>query len=266
MKTTLQTVFAAVLVLITAAASAARAETNQEEMVSKARLTIERLSANPDFGRMNAAIKGAQAVMIYPSILKGGLIIGAEGGNGVLMTKDANGEWSYPAFYTLGAGSLGLQAGFQDSEAVLVINTLKGLNAILNNNFKMGLDASVALGPTGQGIEGSTTTAFGPDIEAYSATRGLFAGGSFEGAVVYERSDWNRNYYEVGASARGIVMERVFRNPQADSLREAMAKISSAAPLTSAAPAAGSTATAPAQAPTSTGGAPTGTVTTTTLP
>jgi lipid-binding SYLF domain-containing protein len=266
MRMPLQTVLGFALALFVASGAAARAETNQEELVSKARLTIERLSASPDFGRMDAAIKGAQGVMIFPSILKGGLIIGAEGGNGVLMTKDANGEWSYPAFYTLGAGSLGLQAGFQDSEAVLVINTLKGLNAILNNNFKFGLDASVALGPVGQGIEGSTTTALGPDIEAYSATRGLFAGGSFEGAVTYERGDWNRNYYEVGASARGIVMERAFRNPQADALRDAMAKISSAAPLTSAAPATNTTATGATPTGTTGVGSSTGTVTTTTLP
>ncbi|MHB1217999.1 MAG: lipid-binding SYLF domain-containing protein [Alphaproteobacteria bacterium] len=230
MRMPLRTVFGFALALIVAGGSAARAETNQEELVSKARLTIERLSASPDFGRMNAAIKTSQAVMIFPSVLKGSFIIGAEGGNGVLLTKDANGEWSYPAFYTLGAGSIGLQAGFQDSEAVFVINTLKGLNAVLNNNFKFGIEASVALGPVGQGIEGSTTTAFGADIEAYSATRGLFAGGSFEGAVMYERSDWSRNYYEVGASARGVVMERAFRNPQADGLRDTMAKISSAAP------------------------------------
>ena len=230
MRMPLPTVFGFALALIFTAGSAARAETNQEELVSKARLTIERLSASPDFGRMNAAIKTSQAVMIFPSVLKGSFIIGAEGGNGVLLTKDANGEWSYPAFYTLCAGSIGLQAGFQDSEAVFVINTLTGLNAILNNNFKFGIEASVALGPVGQGIEGSTTTAFGADIEAYSATRGLFAGGSFEGAVMYERSDWSRNYYEVGAAARGVVMERAFRNPQADGLRDAMAKISSAAP------------------------------------
>ncbi len=230
MRLPLRIILGFALAFTIAASSAARAETNQEELVSKARLTIERLSANPDFGRMNAAIKTAQGVMIFPSVLKGSFIIGAEGGNGVLLTKDANGEWSYPAFYTLGAGSIGLQAGFQDSEVVLVINTLKGLNAVLNNNFKFGVDASVALGPVGQGIEGSTTTAFGADIEAYSATRGLFAGGSFEGAVTYERADWSRNYYEVGASARGVVMDRAFRNPQADGLREAMAKISSAAP------------------------------------
>lgn len=230
MRLPLRTVFGFAFALIIATGSTAHAETNQEELVSKARLTLERLSANPDFGRMNAAIKTSQAVMIFPSVLKGSFIIGAEGGNGVLLTKDANGEWSYPAFYTLGAGSIGLQAGFQDSEAVFVINTLKGLNAVLNNNFKFGVDASVALGPVGQGIEGSTTTAFGADIEAYSATRGLFAGGSFEGAVMYERADWNRNYYEVGASARGIVMERAFRNPQADGLRDALAKISTATP------------------------------------
>ncbi len=84
---------------------------------------------------MNAAIKTAQAVMIFPSVLKGSFIIGAEGGNGVLLTKDANGEWSYPAFYTLGAGSIGLQAGFQDAEAVFVINTLNEDNTQINNEY-----------------------------------------------------------------------------------------------------------------------------------
>ena len=202
--------------------SAARAETQQQVLIDKSRFSIEKLLNNPDFTRMRAALKNAQGVLIIPSLLRGGIIIGGEGGTGVLMSRDANGEWSYPAFFSVGGGSIGLQIGFQDSEAVLVINTLKGLNAILNNNMKLGFDASVAFGEVGQGIAGSTTTALTADIEAYTKNRGLFAGGAFTGSVVSERADLNRDFYGAGATARAIVMDRAFRNPEADALRTAV--------------------------------------------
>lgn len=192
-----------------------------QELVDKSRISLERLVSHPDFTRLKAALKDAHGVLIFPSILKGGFIFGAEGGSGVLLTRDAKGEWSYPAFYGMGAGSFGFQIGFQDSEAVFVINTLKGLNAVLNNNFKFGIDASIAVGPVGQGIEGSTTTAVGADIEAYSKNRGLFAGGAFEGAVVYERDGLNKEYYGQGATARTITMDRQFKNARAEGLRTA---------------------------------------------
>ena len=192
-----------------------------QELVDKSRISLERLTTHPDFTRLKAALKDAHGVLVFPSILKGGFIFGAEGGSGVLLTRDAKGEWSYPAFYGMGAGSIGFQIGFQDSEAVFVINTLKGLNAVLNNNFKFGVDASIAVGPVGQGIEGSTTTAVGADIEAYSKNRGLFAGGAFEGAVVYERDTLNKEYYGQGATARTITMDRQFKNARAEGLRAA---------------------------------------------
>lgn len=194
-----------------------------QELVDKSRISLERLVTHPDFTRLKAALKDAHGVLVFPSILKGGFIFGAEGGSGVLLTRDAKGEWSYPAFYGMGAGSIGFQIGFQDSEAVFVINTLKGLNAVLNNNFKFGVDASIAVGPVGQGIEGSTTTAVGADIEAYSKNRGLFAGGAFEGAVIYERDTLNKEYYGQGATARTITMDRQFKNARAEGLRAATA-------------------------------------------
>ena len=212
--------FGWLLILLAVPAAAPRAQdAKSQELVDKARYTLERMLASPDFSRMPGTLKRAYGVIIMPSIIKGGFILGGEGGSGVLMTRDANNQWSYPAFYGMGAGSIGLQIGFQDSEVVFAINTLKGLNAILNNNFKLGVDASVALGPVGQGIEGSTTTAAGADIEAFSKNRGLFAGGAFEGAVIYELAERNRDYYGLGSSARAIVMDRSFTNANAESLR-----------------------------------------------
>ena len=51
-----------------------------------------------------------------------GIIIGGEGGTGVLMACQLD-RWSEPAFYTTVAGSTGLQFGAQTSEAVPVFMT-----------------------------------------------------------------------------------------------------------------------------------------------
>lgn len=200
----------------------ARADTDAEALVEQARLTFESMYNDKDYTQLKRHMQFAKAVLIMPSQLKGAFILGAEGGNGVLVAKDANGAWGYPAFYTIGAGSLGFQAGFQQAEAVLVIMTEKGLNAIINNQVKLGIDLSVAIGPAGRGIEGATTTSAGADIVVFSRTSGLFVGGSFEGSAIIKRDDFNSSFYGQGATPRAIIFDGKFSNPKADKLREAL--------------------------------------------
>src|SRR5579875_1654409 len=100
----------------------ARADSTPEALVEKARLTFESLYNDKDYTQLRKNMKLAKAVLIIPSELKGAFIVGA-GGSGVLVAKDENGAWGYPAFYTVGSGSLGFQIGFQNSEAVFVIMT-----------------------------------------------------------------------------------------------------------------------------------------------
>jgi SH3 domain-containing YSC84-like protein 1 len=59
-------------------------------------------------------------------------MVGGSGGSGVLLVKDdKTGEWSPPAFYTLGGASFGLQIGGEVSEVVLLVTTQKGLDSML---------------------------------------------------------------------------------------------------------------------------------------
>ena len=55
----------------------------------------------------------AHGLLIIPELVKGGFIVGAEAGFGVFMVRGSDGTWSAPAFYTLAAGSIGLQIGGQ---------------------------------------------------------------------------------------------------------------------------------------------------------
>ncbi len=205
----------------------AMAATEQEELVEKARFTIEKLAAHAEFGaKVQSYLGEAKAVLVVPSLLKGGFFIGGEGGSGVLLARSASGEWSYPAFFTMGAGSIGFQFGAQSSELLLIVLTDKGLTSILDRRVKVGGEVNAAVGPIGVGLEAATAGSLGTDIISYSIAKGAFVGGSIEGAVFAKRDDWNQGYYkDSAATPRGIVLEGRYGNPQADALRASLAAV-----------------------------------------
>jgi SH3 domain-containing YSC84-like protein 1 len=196
----------------------AQALTPQQELIEKARLSFEKLITSVEFGELPGYMKRSKGVLIFPELYKGGFILGAEGGYGLLSARRGGGGWSAPAFYDMAAGSLGLQIGGQVSEVVLTIMSDKALNAVLDDQLKFGGDMSIAVGPIGKGIGADTTTNFQADVYSFAKTAGLFGGVSFEGAGIIKKDDWNRAYYGQGATPRGIVMENKFKNPNSQGL------------------------------------------------
>ena len=215
---------AAALAALAALASPASAQ-EEQGLVDKARVALESMSAQEDMIEMRGMLAKAHGVLIVPQLIKASFIIGGEGGSGVLLARDANsGAWSAPAFYTLAAGSVGWQIGGEVSELVLIVNTSKGLDAILKNQFKAGVDASVAAGPIGKGIEASTTANLGNDIFAFSRSQGLFAGVSLEGALIQPRDNWNEAYYGKKLAPREIVTGGAGTGRGSEALRQALSK------------------------------------------
>ncbi len=211
---------AAVLAVLLAGAGTARAESESEALVTEARLTVDRLMADKDFFELPKFIRGAKGIYIVPQLIKGGFILGAEGGTGVFLARGTDGSWSPPAFYTLGAGSIGFQIGGEVKEVVFVLMSDKAVDAMLSSEFKLGADASLTLGPVGRGVEASRSTDFTSDIYAFSKSVGLFGGGALEGAKIFERTSLNHEYYDLGATPKNIVIDRKFTNTQADGLRQ----------------------------------------------
>ena len=200
------------------AADQARAQ-QQQELVDRATLAAQDL-LNPVTGKVAARTLGkARAVMICPRVFRVGFLFGGEGGGCVLLARGGNGSWSAPAFYTLGTGSFGLQAGMQDAELMMMIMTPRGLDAVMDSQFKIGAGASVALITLGGGVAGDTTAALNADIVAFERTRGLYAGISLEGGVMTADSIGDRAYYNQDIGSRGIVMAMSANNPGADPLR-----------------------------------------------
>ena len=210
------------LALTPGLAGNAAAETEAEGLVTESRLTVDRLMADKDFFQLPRYIESAKGIYIVPQLVKGGFILGAEGGSGVFLVRGTDGSWSSPTFYTLAAGSLGLQIGAEVKEAVFVFMSDKVVDAMLSSEFKLGADASITVGPMGRGVEASRSTDLSADIYAFSKSVGLFGGGAFEGAKLFERESLNTQYYGGGATARSIVIDRRFSNPHADKLRETL--------------------------------------------
>ena len=192
----------------------------QQELVDRATLAAQDILGNP--GQARQLFPRARAVVICPRVIRAGFLFGGEGGGCVLLARGGQGSWSSPAFYSMGAGSFGFQAGLQEAEVMLMILTPAGLRATLDSQFRIGAGASVAFVNLGGGVEGATTAALNADIVAFSRTSGLFAGISLQGSVMASDSAGNEAYYGAPVGPIDIVMSMRATNPAADPLRSVL--------------------------------------------
>ena len=202
----------------------ALADAKRQSLIDSCLATARKILGGPDFPDAAKQMINARGVLIIPELVQGGFIFGAAGGRGVLTGRTSPNNWSFPAFYAMGSGSVGLQVGGKVSEIVFIIRTEKGLQAIVDHKFKFGAEAGVTMVAVGIGLEGASTAAGGADIVAFANSQGLFAGASIEGSYVDADNDWNALYYGGGATAKGILLDRRFTNPGAEPLRQYLAK------------------------------------------
>jgi lipid-binding SYLF domain-containing protein len=206
--------------------SAADDALEARQLVEQAQLTIESFAADANMGAVRDLLAKARGVFIAPKVLRGAFIIGASGGSGVFLARAENTKkWSQPAFYSIGGVSFGLQAGGEASEVVLLVMTERGVSALLGNNFKLGADASVAVGPVGAGVAGATA-GLSADIISFSRAQGLYGGISLEGSVIDVRDGWSSAYYGKSVTPTDILVRQTVSNPQSAGLIAAVAKAS----------------------------------------
>jgi lipid-binding SYLF domain-containing protein len=213
------------IILLALGASPALAQQDQQQTVNAALSTLERMKGDAKFREsFQPKLDQARAVVVVPALYKGGFIFGGQYGNGVLLAKMEDGSWSYPAFYTMEGGSLGLQIGLESTAVLFLVMTDKGLHAMLDNQFKFGADTGLTVLVVGAGVGASTTSNLGADIYAFSMTGiGLYGGLSLEGTVLSARESWDAAYYGSNVASRAIVLDNTVSNPKADALRDILA-------------------------------------------
>ena len=141
-------------------------------------------------------IEKAHCVAIVPGLKKGGFIVGAQYGKGVLFCrKEVGGGWKGPATVRIEGGSFGLQIGAGEADVVLLVMNKSGSDSILKNEFKLGANAGVMAGPVGRTAQAETDAVMKAKILGYSRSRGVFAGISLDGSTLREDLDDNKTMY-----------------------------------------------------------------------
>ena len=161
---------------------------------------LKEFASQDDVSDLAKMLKTSHAVAIVPTMLKAGLLLGGEYGEGlILVHKD--GKWFGPSFYNLGGGSFGFQIGAQKISLLLAVINEKGVRAFMNSKTKLGGDIGIAAGPVGRRAEAATDAQGKASIYSYSMSKGLFAGVSLEGSVISISVKRNQQYWGKKISA-----------------------------------------------------------------
>lgn len=206
------------------------ADNTQQTLVDKATLAVQDVfTGAKTTDRVYRYLAKARAVMVCPSVFRMSFGIGGSGGECVLLSRDARGSWSDPAFYKLSSGSLGFQLGVDSSEVMFFVMSDRGLQALLDSQFQFGANAAASFASMGGGLESGTAGRSNTDIMAIQKSQGLFAGASLGGSKLTVDSDSNRAYYGQIIGPEDIVISMRVNNAGADPLRSILTRYASSA-------------------------------------
>jgi lipid-binding SYLF domain-containing protein len=165
--------FGALAQPVAQAAVASRAEIDAQSREALARLK-EQTSAGAELASR------AAGVLVFPKILKGGLVVGGEYGEGQLRVGGVP-----TRYYRLASASVGFQLGVQQKSVVILFMTPESLEQFRRSKgWKAGVDASVAIATLGAGDQLDTETARKPVIAFVFSNKGLMYNLTLEGSRI----------------------------------------------------------------------------------
>lgn len=143
-------------------------------------------------------------IAVLPDVVRIGFVFGVRAGRGLVSCRVANG-WSQPSFVKIVGGNWGLQIGVAAVDMILVFVNPNALDRLSVDNFTLGGDASVAVGPIGRSAKIDTDYQLKSEVYSYSRARGLFAGLTIEGASLQIDHDSNAKMYNMKANTRTLL-------------------------------------------------------------
>jgi SH3 domain-containing YSC84-like protein 1 len=159
----------------------------------------------PDRGIPKDLIQRCRGLAIFPAVLRVGLVLGVSFGSGIVLRRDEKtGQWSRPAFFTIRGGSVGVQAGAQATDLILLVMNEEGVEGLLEDKFTLGADVAVAAGPVGRQASAETSVRLDSGILSYSRSKGLFAGLALKGAALESDTEANEIYHGKGITAQDV--------------------------------------------------------------
>jgi lipid-binding SYLF domain-containing protein len=208
----------ALLLLCTCFAANALGQKKEEDRLKESAGVLKEILGIPEKGIPRDLLDKAECVVVFPSVKKAGLGIGASYGRGAIVCRTGEGfrgPWSAPAMFALEGASIGFQIGGEATDFVLLVMNEKGADSVMSSKVKLGADASAAAGPVGRTSSAETDLAMKAEILSYSRARGVFGGVSLAGSTLRSDGGANKNLYGQDLDARQIVREHKVEVPSA---------------------------------------------------
>ncbi|PLC49058.1 hypothetical protein CR159_14950 [Pollutimonas subterranea] len=147
---------------------------------------------NATLDRLYSVVQGshelvnkADGVLIFPSVLAGGFVVGGEYGEGALRVNGKTVD-----YYSTVTGSFGLQIGAQSKAIIFLFMAQEALNKFIQSKgWTAGVDASVAIIKVGANGQLDLRTATEPVSAIILTNAGLMANLSVEGTKVTKLQD-----------------------------------------------------------------------------
>ena len=164
--------FLSILILFFAADINAKSSAEIDASIESA---IERFTNEIQGGQ--TYLDGARGILVIPKMIKAGLVLGVEYGEGALVVDNIKVQY-YRAF----SGSLGLQLGIGSKDLIILFYDDEAMDDfIYSSGWQVGVDGSVAILDMGAGGSLDSTEAQDPIVGFVFGHKGLIAGLSLEG-------------------------------------------------------------------------------------
>lgn len=199
----------------------AASATTAANVVDRATQAVEEFLANlPADDVTRIYVENAYGLVVAPGVVKGGFLLGAEHGFGLLFVRDTDsGRFGPPAFFEIFGGSFGLQAGGKSSDVLITIMNPRAVDAMLDGDFQLGAQFSLAALRVGGAFGAATTTALGQDLFLFERPTGFFGGASLSGASIRPQQVHNRDYWGTDIEPSEVVTDFGRSDPRSAELR-----------------------------------------------
>tara|TARA_B100000676_G_scaffold302320_1_gene351039 strand:- start:766 stop:1377 length:612 start_codon:yes stop_codon:yes gene_type:complete len=148
---------------------------NSNEIDASIESALERFSEEVQGSQ--GYLDGARGILVIPRMIKAGVVLGMEYGEGALIVDDIKVQY-YRAFST----SLGIQLGVGAKDLVILFFDDEAMDDFLySSGWQAGVDGAVALWTMGAGGSIDTTESQDPIVGFVFGHKGIIAGVSFEG-------------------------------------------------------------------------------------
>ncbi len=166
----------AILLVLTGMIPAAAMASDAREIDVSANVAMEQFQK--EIKGANQFLSKANGYLVFPKVVKVGLGIGGEYGEGALRIGGKT-----AAYYSTAAASIGLQLGVQKKSIVIVFLTKEALSKFRKSEgWEVGVDGSVALIKVGAGGSIDTTNIKDPIVAFVFGQKGLMYNLTLEGS------------------------------------------------------------------------------------